>query len=637
MLEGPFGPMLLKQIQELVDHCRVNHGEEAAQKTHRSAMLACKYHAKQFRKVDGAPYVTHCISVAKHCLSWGLNDVTAICAALLHDVIEDASDQGPEEDILSIGEDVLELVQALSKIRNLQTGAGDMPATYRRILSAAAKDIRVLVVKTFDVLHNSETLNVHKPEKAKAKASIGLIYVGVARRLGIMMLADALIDRLLPHLMPVQYNRAKKSLRTLQNQGAESMDRLTRHAALVMGEGMATDFVLEPRKLADYFHLAEKPGTGTLQRVGWPAYRLKLLVENDEAAWRVLGKMHGLFGPLPRHVRDYLNAPRVNGYRALATRIVWDGLPVSVHVVRKRDDESNRLGILAKWGESGPDTARYMRLLGTLGDSDLRMSEVHAHVLPDLLDVYSPKGARLTFPVGSRVVDFAYLVHTEIGDHCTGAHVNGIKRPPDHPLADGDVVSVITSNNARPQRGWLEFVKTARARTLIKKALHEGNTQIHGIKRNSDGSFLVHDLTGADILWSNCCLPAPGVDIIGRLSGDGRWIVHRAQCEKTRHGGHWGGGAWSDKTLNSPPPILTVQLLMAFDSPNMAALFAYFESHDIACLQVHSKSRSARNTLVTLDLRFPNLSDVDDALEEITKLPGGRSVYAYVWAEKSNG
>lgn len=621
---------LSRQIAELIDLSKSHLGEESAAKVAEAAKLAAEFHHGQFRKLNGEPYLTHCVTVAHHCLFWGLTDTASVCAALLHDGMEDApSHLQPEQRIGAFDPEVLEIVRALSKIRNLQTGAGDLPATYRRILGAASRDIRVLIIKTFDVFHNSNSLEVHGKVTAKNKASLSLIYVGVARRLGMMVLADAIIERILPHLMPVQYKRATTTLREMQEKRADSMERLTHHLSLVMEPGLAQSFEIEPRSLGDYFNLTEKPGTGQLTRIGWPTYRLRLLVVDEDAAWRVLGKMHSLFGPLPRHMRDYLNAPRVNGFRSLTTRILWDGHPLNVQVVRIRDDKANRMGILAQWGVSGPDTARYMRLLATLGDSDLRMSEVHAHVLPDMLDLYSPKGDRLPFPVDSVVVDFAYLVHTELGERCIGAKVNGIQRPPEYPLSDGDVVQILTSKHAKPQRAWLEVVKTARARTLIKQALKHVEIIVKGINRTPSKTFQLTLLSSPDILWSNCCLAIPDDTIVGRLSEDGQWIVHRADCTKIQANlKEWEKGRWS---INPGNEKLIVTFNVDHRTGALLSVLELMAKQDINGHSIQGKGRTPETYTIDLELGGKPPTQLGALLQQLTLLPSVKEILRYSW------
>ncbi|MBF0610446.1 MAG: bifunctional (p)ppGpp synthetase/guanosine-3',5'-bis(diphosphate) 3'-pyrophosphohydrolase [Magnetococcales bacterium] len=616
------------QAEELMMLVRERMGEWDAQLIAKSAEMAFHFHDGQKRKLDGAPYVTHCLSVARMCLTWGLVDAKAICAALLHDAIEDAPPQlEAARRIQELSPEIYGLVEALSKIRDVQTGQGDMAATYRRILGAASKDLRVLLIKIFDNVNNAETLHVHGQAKSQAKASLGLVYVGVARRLGVMSLADLLVGRLLPYLMPQRYERALDELHQLQQQGADSMERLTQwRLKPILAEGFATDYTLEPKSIADFFYLTENPGTGRLTRIGAPVYRLRFLVVDDDSAWRVLGRLHSLFGPLPRHVRDYLNAPRINGFRALTSRILWEGNPLSVHVVRLRDEVANRLGVLAQWGVSGPDTQRYMRLLATLGDSDLRLSEVHAHVLPDLLDVYTPKGDRLTFPAGSVVLDFAYLVHTDLGNSCVGARVNGVMRPPDYPLISGDVVSVVTAKSAKPQRAWLDVVKTARARTMIKQALKSPDIPVRGVERGKDG-FILTSLVGPDIQWSTCCLPVPDKPIVGRLSNDGHWIVHLADCDKVS-GDNWENGRWGFK---SEQDILSVSLTLDHRTGSLLEVLKLLAKRGINGHSLQGRGINDDAYTISIDLGGRDPVTLGNVLRELPTVITVREIQRYFW------
>ena len=193
-------------IDELLSDAQVYLDSDGMRAISRAVEMAVEFHTGQTRKFDGSPYVLHPLRIARTILTWGLRDPISICTALLHDTIEDAPPQLCAEDrIREWNPEVAELVIALTKVRK-SSGGGDLTATYERIVSAAARDIRVLLIKSFDVLDNSETFGfVHKPAKARTKAAIGLLYVGTARKLGISALADSLTQNLVPFLMPKQY------------------------------------------------------------------------------------------------------------------------------------------------------------------------------------------------------------------------------------------------------------------------------------------------------------------------------------------------------------------------------------------------------------------------------------------------
>ncbi|MEO5365579.1 MAG: HD domain-containing protein [Magnetococcus sp. WYHC-3] len=623
---------LERQRSELIEESARVFGPEGAAQVAQAVAMAEAFHRHQVRKSDNLPYVTHCLSVAQYCLRWGLHDLKAVQAALLHDAIEDApAEMKAESVIAAMDPEVASIVLALSKIRS-SSGDGDMAGTYRRVLTAASRDLRVLIVKLFDVMHNSETLGVHPPAKAKNKASLGLVYVGVARRLGMILLADALIELLVPHLMPVQSKRAMEVLEELHVEGRPAVDRLREAMAVRLREPgrPEPEVLVEQRILADYFSLSETPGTGTLSRISWPCYRMVIMVSDSDEAWQTLGRVHRYFDPLPRHIRDYMSAPRINGFRSLTTRVLWEGHPVNVQVARRCDDAANRMGILAKWGETGPDPKRYMALLATLGDSDLRMSEVHAHVLPDTLDVYTPTGDRLTFPRGSIVVDFAFLVHTDLGMACTGARVNGVRVGPEHELADGDVVQVITSRNTSPQRAWLNLVKTARARTLIKQALRDRVSSIAGLIQKDAEAFAITDLSGPDLFWSPCCLPVPPQGIRGRLSNDGHWIVHRSDCPNLqRSQERWQEGAWE---LKSHRHIMEITLSLLHRPGALLSVLELLARHGINGHSVHSKGHGKESLLLEVELGGGEPMLLGRVLHELrSQLPAVREIRKLCW------
>lgn len=617
------------QIRDLLWSVGELLGPDAREMAVEAVEMAREFHQGQVRKSDGAPYLTHPLSLGRSCLAWGLVDKVAVCGAILHDAIEDAPGElGAKKRIFDWNPEVGELVLALSKIRNLQTGAGDMPATYRRILTAASRDVRCLLIKTFDIYDNAETFFVHDDAKARIKASLGLVYVGVARRLGMFDMADALVERLLPYLMPVQTKRATRTLSKLQQESAKELEGLPETLEPLLASEQVKEHILEPKGISDYFHLTEKPGTGQLRRIGWPVYRLRFIVPNEEAAWWVLGQVHKIFGPMPRHIRDYLNAPRINGFKALTTKVLWGGHSLSVHVIREEDEEANRMGILAKWGKSGPKLKPYMRLLGALGDSDLRMSEVHAHVLPDLLDIYTPKGDRLTFPVGAVVLDFAYLVHTELGERCVGALVNGIRRPPEYALVDGDVVDILTGKGVVPQRAWLDVVKTARARTLIKQALKSRLSPVAGVDWDGEGRFKLTALDAPDIRWSSCCVPTPPHKVVGRFSEGGRWIVHRANCDKVS-GDVWKAGDWTLKEGDSPTLVATFTLLNRPGS--LLQVMALMADHGVNGRSVQSRGKTGENLVMVLEMDGASPEALGSILVILKELEPVGDIREYYW------
>lgn len=616
-------------VDDLVAEATAVLGEEAALDIRAAADLAVDCHSGQRRRLDDAPYVTHPIAVARSCFEWGLADRVAVMAALLHDAVEDAP---PHKEALrrirALDREVATLVRALSKIRNPATGSGDMPATYQRILTAASRDLRVLLVKALDVLHNSLTFQVHGRAKARSKARIGMIYVGVTRRLGAVELSDELVEQCLPHLMPRLARQAHEALDSLLAQASPEVLSLPDKLTDLRPHGLISVQV-ESRRLGQYVFLTGTPGKARLDEVGWPVQRLRCQVREDEDAWRVMGHIHRRFQVLPRHVRDYLNAPRINGFRALTTRIVHEGTPLAVLVERQQDHAANRRGILAEWGISGPDREQYKQVLRTIGDSDLRMSEVHAHVSQDRIDVFTPQGDRRNLPARSIVVDLAYIIHTELGDHCVGALVNGVRQPPKTELCDGDVVEIITRPDARPRRTWPALVKTPRAQARLRKVLRRGSGRVRGVQRDDSGDhgFILNDPTVTAITWSPCCLPTPPHPLLGRVSGKGKWIVHRQGCR------HATSDVWDQGTWGSLPGglVLAVTLHLRHRPGALSEVLAVTTRSRVNILAIHSRPRPNGPFLLELELAGRTPQRLGTLLDDLASLDSVRSIRSYSW------
>ena len=616
-----------RQLAGLLDSARNAFGDEEVARIEQAADLARDCHERQTRKLDDTPYVTHPIAVAHNCIDWGLTDPVAVMAALLHDAIEDAPpDKDAPRRIRALDRDVASLVRALSKIRNPSTGVGDMPATYQRILQAASQDLRVLLIKALDVLHNARTFHVHGEPKATRKAEIGLIYVGVMRRLGDAELADELGERILPYLLPRQTERARRQLERLQEQSQD----VTEELPLELGDPAGLQSMdMELRRLAQYVYLGGTPGKAELVEVGWPVRRLRIQVTDDESAWRILGHVHRQLQVMPRHVRDYLNAPRVNGFRALTTRVLWRGIPVAILVERQKDHAGNRRGILAEWGVSGPDRDQYKGLLATIGDTDLRMSEVHAHVAQERIDVFTPRGDRKTLPLGSVVVDLAYLVHSQLGDHCVGANINGVRHDPKTKLADGDVVEILTQADARPRRSWLERVRTPRARSSIRKTLRKGGGPVRGVCRPGGTSheFVLEDPTVPAMWWSTCCLPAPPAPLVGRVSRNGRWIVHRQGCSHaTSH--LWERGTWGE--IQGPIGMRMV-LHLRHRPGALSEVLEVTTTSRVNILSLNSQPRQHGPFLLEMAIGGRSPDVLGELLSSLASLEPVRSIRSYCW------
>ena len=597
-------------IDELLSDAQVYLDSDGMRAISRAVEMAVEFHTGQTRKFDGSPYVLHPLRIARTILTWGLRDPISICTALLHDTIEDAPPQLCAEDrIKEWNPEVAELVLALTKVRK-SSGGGDLTATYERIVSAAARDIRVLLIKSFDVLDNSETFGfVHKPAKARTKAAIGLLYVGTARKLGISALADSLTQNLVPFLMPKQYREFLSDLKNRQSEDSALLSKVVAHLEGI-GELEDVQVQLVPKDIADYFCLTETPGSGRLMGVDEiPSHRLEFIVENEARAWAVLGLVHQQFQPVRRRVRDYLNVPKANGFRALTTRVFISSVTVSVHIVCREDFDSNRYGVLAQWEHRASRVTQFADLLEIVGSSSPGRSEVHAIGLRDQLDVYSKSGQHLTFPHGATVIDFAYGLSAREGDHCIGAMVDGKYCPPEHPLQDGDIIELVTNDRSRPRRAWLREVTTPRARLLIREALKR-TTEYYGVVRSRGKQhFEITNLDSDELHFATCCIPTPNEAIVGRKTRDGGWRIHRAHCKA---GQGWIKGKWK----KCPKRItFAVQLLLSHKSGTLRSLLDLFAEAGVNLTDLVTTPHRKKTQYYMEFLADGSMKEVCEALE----------------------
>ena len=370
--------------------------------------------------------------------------------------------------------------------------------------------------------------------------------------------------------MPKQY---REFLTDLKNRQSEDSALLAHAVTHLEGIDALSDIQIQlvPKEIADYFSLTETPGTGRLMGVDEiPSHRLELVVENESEAWAALGIVHNEFQPVRRRVRDYLNVPKANGFRALTTRVFISGVSVSVHIVCKKDFDANRYGVLAQWEHRDSRVTQFSDLLEIVGSSSPGRSEVHAIGLRDQLDVYSKSGQHLTFPYGATLIDFAYGLSARDGDHCIGAMIDGKYCPPEHPLQDGDIIELVTNERSRPRRAWLREVTTPRARLLIREALKR-TTEYYGVIRGRGAqNFEITNLDSDELHFATCCIPTPGERIVGRKTRDGGWRIHRDGCKA--------GQGWIQGTWQKVPKRVTfqVQLLLSHKSGTLRSLLDLF-------------------------------------------------------------
>jgi guanosine-3',5'-bis(diphosphate) 3'-pyrophosphohydrolase len=438
-------------------------------------------HAGQSRKT-GEPYITHPVAVAQELAEMHL-DAQAITAAILHDTVEDTS--ASLDDIAErFGSEVALLVDGVSKLDQIQfrSRAEAQAESFRKMMLAMIEDIRVILVKLADRLHNMQTLGAMPADKKKRIARETLdIYAPIANRLGINRLKVQLEDLGFKHLHPFRYRVLETALKKSQGSQRQIVKKITEEFEHAMADEAIKGEVVGRQKhlYSIYNKMAEKKRQ--LSDVV-DVYGFRIVCDDVGSCYQVLGIVHGLYKPMPGRFKDYIAIPRINGYQSLHTTLFGPkGLPLEVQIRTRDMDRLAESGVASHWiykadekSDASPQrrTREWLSNLEELqqsGTSEEFLESVKVDLFPDKIYVFTPKGDIMPLPKGSTTVDFAYAVHTDVGDRCVAAKVNRVLVPLRTELHNSQTVEIITSRGAKPNPNWLTFVRTAKARTAIRQ------------------------------------------------------------------------------------------------------------------------------------------------------------------------
>ncbi len=442
-------------------------------------------HRGQFRK-SGEAYITHPLAVATILSQWRL-DAQGLAAALLHDVMEDTSVSKSELET-TFGKPVADMVDGVSKLDQIEfTSREEVQAeSFRKMLLAMARDVRVILIKLADRLHNMRTLDAMAPAHRKriARETID-IYAPIANRLGLNALYLELQDLSFKHLNAMRYRVLAGAIKAARGNRREVMNKLLD----VIREGLAKSNLMavvtgrEKTIYSVYKKMREK--RYSFAQV-FDIYGVRILVADSTACYAALGVLHELYKPIPGKFKDYVAIPKANGYQSLHSTLFGPfGTPLEVQI---RTHDMNRVaeaGVAAHWLyksggelnllEAQKETSRWLQSLLDIqsesGDSKEFLEHIKGDLFPDEIYVFTPKGKIMALPRGATAVDFAYGVHTDIGHHCTAARINYELLPLRTELKNGDHVEILTSPTARPNPSWLSFVGTGKARSRIRHYL----------------------------------------------------------------------------------------------------------------------------------------------------------------------
>ncbi len=446
--------------------------------------FAYEAHTGQMRS-SGEPYITHPVAVTEICAQWKL-DPNALMAALLHDVIED-QDVSKSEIAERFNPDVADLVDGLTKLERIKfaSKAEQQAESFRKMLLATAKDVRVILVKLADRLHNMRTLGGVEPSKGRRVSNETLeIYAPIANRLGLNALVREFEDLAFEAYYPHRSRVLKKALASAQGNSRNLFHKITENIQAAL-PAYGIEGTLSSREKTLYsIHKKMKEQHKSFSEV-LDIYGFRIIVNTLTECYIVLGILHQLYRPVPGKFKDYIALPKVNGYQSLHTTLVGPyGTPIEFQIRTTHMDHIAEEGVASHWIYKSEDmslsdlqkqTHRWLQSLldiqSQTGDSSEFLDNVKVDLFPDAVYVLTPKGKIISLPRGATPVDFAYSIHTKIGTHAVSARINGEPAPLKTTLVSGDTVEIITSEQAKPDLSWLNFARTGKARSEIRHYL----------------------------------------------------------------------------------------------------------------------------------------------------------------------
>jgi len=452
----------------------------------REAYIVAKDSHEGQTRSSGEPYIIHPVAVARILAEMRL-DIETLQAALLHDVIEDT--EATKEDLANqFGTTVAEVVDGVSKLDKLKfrDRKEAQAENFRKMVLAMVQDIRVILIKLADRTHNMRTLGALRADKKRRIARETLeIYSPLAHRLGIHNIKTELEELGFEALYPNRYRVLKEVVKAARGNRKEMIQRI--HSEI---EGRLEEVGLKARVFGrekNLFSIYNKMKTKEQRfHTIMDIYAFRVVVEDPDTCYRVLGQVHSLFKPRPGRMKDYIAVPKANGYQSIHTSMVGPhGVPVEVQIRTEDMDQMADKGVAAHWSYKGNSertgttaqvkAQRWMQSLLELqqsaGNSFEFIENVKSDLFPDEIYVFTPKGRIVELPVGATAVDFAYAVHTDVGNTCVGARVDRNPYPLSKSLKNGQTIEIISAPGARPNAAWLNYVVTSRARTKIRQVL----------------------------------------------------------------------------------------------------------------------------------------------------------------------
>lgn len=561
-------------------------------KIEKAAYFANTKHENQKRK-SGEPYIIHPLAVAETLIQLNM-DADTVCAGLLHDVIED-TDTSEEIITENFGKNVCELVQGVTKIANIKSlsKSAQEAETIRKMFLAMSKNMPVIIIKLADKLHNMRTLQYMEPTRAKEIASDCLdIYAPLADRLGIAWMKAELEDLSLKTLKPDTYQYIQDYLLAKKSEFDKYLETVKKKIANACIEAGIKNIKITTRSKHTYsIYMKMKKRRKEIDEI-FDILGVRVICNTVPECYTLVGIIHQLWPPMEGRFKDYIAMPKANNYQSLHTTIMaMNGVILEIQIRTYEMDQIAEYGVASHWAYKANigaqnssswvnmDSQQLSRIATKLKSwnseieqSESFMEDIKSELLKDTIYVFTPKGQAIELPIGATALDFAYMIHTEIGNHTVSAKANGSIVPLGQPLENTQVVEILTQKNAHPRVTWLKYAHTTSARRKIRAWLNkydenlliEKNIIAHkkdlvaAISNEPPAPVAPEDLQDSEIVrkvnndykkssvtvaknknmmisLAQCCNPVPGDSIVGYVSRGRGIIVHKSDCPNLVH------------------------------------------------------------------------------------------------------
>jgi RelA/SpoT family (p)ppGpp synthetase len=482
-------PKTKSELEELLVLCRANLPKIDEELIKKAFEYAANAHSEEARQSD-EPYLTHPVAVAKILASEIPFDDVSVCCALMHDIVENNKDYTIDMIRKAFGSDIATIVDGLTKVQNIFKGTEiDQSENYRKLLMSVTKDVRVIIVKFADRLNNMRTLQFLNPDKRKRIAQETMeIYAPLAHRFGLGKVKWELEDLAFKELNRQAYEELKRKINAKRYDREEYIEKFKEPLVAKLKE-YHIDFEINGRAKHLYSIYRKMIKRNKPFEEIYDLFAIRVILETDDsnACYTVFGLINSSYIPVPDRFKDYIAIPKANNYQSLHTTVIGpEGKLVEVQIRTRKMHEISEEGVAAHWrykeGKTENDNSidQYVNwirdLLENSGGDELRKSIIDnfkMNLYNDEIYVFTPKGDLKRLPTNSTPVDFAFAVHSAVGFHCIGAKINDRIVPLDTPLSSGDQVSIISSKNQHPNKNWLKFVKTHKAKSEIRKWLNK--------------------------------------------------------------------------------------------------------------------------------------------------------------------